>query len=183
MKKGKQIAYTAAGTFVFLLLLDFALMMWQVTPISDVTQYENVIGLRWLRPDLIKHFPKTIPSNAWNPAFFYRAGFWQGGASIELKLQMPAQFMDETSTAYRSKANFRFWEPDRTMTGANKAGRVPYLSRIDKSKKSYESPDSAEKFETFVLSECPPVSLNHGERAGLYIDSINNVITYRAEDW
>ena len=64
MKKGEQIAYTSAGTFVFLILLNVALMMWQLTPIADVTQYENVINLRWLRPDLIQHFPKTIPSDA-----------------------------------------------------------------------------------------------------------------------
>ena len=183
MKKGKQIAYTAAGTFVFLILLDVTLMMWQATPILDVTQYENVIKLRWLWPDLITHFPKTIPADAQNPAFFYRAGFWQGGASIELKLQMPAQFMDDTSAAYGSKANFKPWKSERTMTEANDDDELPFVSRIDKNKKSYQSPDTADKFETYVLRGRPPISLNHGERAGLYIDRINKEITYWAEDW
>ena len=187
MKKGEQIAYTSAGTFVFLILLNVALMMWQLTPIADVTQYENVINLRWLRPDLIQHFPKTIPSDAKNQAFFYRAGFWQGGASIELKLQMPAQFIEETSAAYRSKTNSRVIDSGDSINETNTTRELPYESRITKSKKPDESLDASEKSETFIISERPyrtdPISWNHGERAGLYIDRRHNQITYWAEDW
>ena len=74
----------------------------------------KVLCLRWHRQDLVGHFPEKIPPDAKNAVFYYRAGFLQGGSSIELRVHMPEEFVEEVCSTYEPQAKFIFRGAERT---------------------------------------------------------------------
>jgi hypothetical protein len=119
MKKVAQIFSLLIATVILFILFDIALMMWQLTPVSAVPKYENVKCLRWHRKDLVEHFPETIPSRARDPKFYCRAGFLQGGASIELQLHMPAKFVEDIYETYIAQARSIFNGAEKLPSGVH----------------------------------------------------------------
>ncbi len=176
---------------ILFLLSTTLLMWWQLTPVTNVSKYDKVISNRWHRPDLIQHFPKEIPSNAQNPQFYFRAGFLQGGATIELKLQMPESLVEEIYETYRPKAKFLFNGAEELDRGAENSNMLPkwhfYTSPQIQAERTESLPLLPSDFEVLLLSSQPykidPVSWNHGECSGLSISRKRNEIIYWAEDW
>ncbi len=95
MKKILKFIGFLVAIVIFYYIFDAALMLWQLTPITTASKYQNVMTLRWHDQHLIEHFPGKIPSDAENTRFYYRAGFLQGGSSIELRVKMPTNFVEE----------------------------------------------------------------------------------------
>lgn len=191
MKKVVQIFGLLAAAVVVFILFDIALMMWQLTPISSVSKYENVKKLRWHREALVEHFPETISSRARNPKFYYRAGFLQGGASIELRLQMPAEFIEAARATYTPRAKFIFAGAENLPSGTNNPDILPKWRFFTIPPEQNETPGVPPllppDFEILLLSSYPyksnPTDWNHGESSGISISKKRNEIIYWAEDW
>lgn len=174
-------------TVILFFLFNFALMTWQLTPISDVSKYENVKRLRWHRKDLLEHFPETIPSRIQDPRFFYRAGFLQGGASIELRMELPQREFDTIVKKNRAKAKFILNHLGKAKSGkftgevhfAPKSGfYTVYRAELTDEYQIGPLPDD---FETFCLHI--EGHFNHGESSGISVSKERREIIYWAEDW
>jgi hypothetical protein len=191
MKKVARIFSLIIATAILFILFDIALMLWQLTPVSAVSQYENVKSLRWHRKDLVEHFPKTIPSRAQDPQFYYRAGFLQGGASIELRLHMPAEFVEEVYETYMAKATSIFNGAEKLPNGAHNPDILPkwhfFTFPTDQNETPGAEPLLPQDFEILLLSSHPyksnPTDWNHGESSGISISKKRREIIYWAEDW
>ena len=195
MKKIAKVLIKIVIAVILIAILFFIsttlLMWWQLTPVTNVFKYEKVKSSRWHRPDLIHHFPKAIPSNAQNPQFYFRAGFLQGGATIELRLQMPENFVEDVYTTYRPKAKIVFNGAEELDRGAENPNMLPkwhfYTSPQIKGETTEVIPLLPSDFEILLLSSHPyrkaPVSWNHGDCSGISISRKRNEIIYWAEDW
>ena len=191
MKKAAEILCPIVATVILFILFDIALMAWQLTPITAVFSYENVKSLRWHRQDLVEHFPKTIPSGAQDPKLYYRAGFLQGGSSIELRLQMPTEFVEEVYATYKIKAKSIFNGSEKLPSDENNPNILPkwhfYTFPIDQNETSDLSPLLPQDFKILLLSSYPyklnPTDWNHGESSGISISIKRSEIIYWAEDW
>jgi len=113
-KKKSSVLGFLGGMIILFIVFDALLMAWQLTPITAVSKYRHVKGLRWHRQDLVGHFPEKIPPDAKNAVFYYRAGFLQGGSSIELRVHMPEEFVEEVCSTYEPQAKFIFRGAERT---------------------------------------------------------------------
>ena len=166
-------------------------MLWQLTPISAVSKYENVRKLCWHGKDLVKHFPETIPSRARDPKFYYRAGFLQGGSSIELRLKMPAEFVEEVYTTYTVQAKAIFNAAEKTPSDPYNPLMLPkwcfFTLPPDQNETQGVPPLLPQDFQILLLSSHPyksnPTDWNHGESSGISINKKRSEIIYRAEDW
>jgi len=191
MKKVAQIFSLLIATVILFILLDIALMMWQLTPVSAVSQYENVKSLRWHRKDLIEHFPETVPSRARDLKFYYRAGFLQGGASIELRLHMPAECVEDIYETYRAQAKSIFNGAEKLPSDAHNPNILPkwhfFTFPEDRNETSGVPPLLPQDFEILLLSSHPykpnPTDWNHGDSSGVSISKKRREIIYWAEDW
>lgn len=191
MKKGAQILSLLAATVVLFILFDIALMFWQLTPISAVSKYENVKRLRWHRKDLVKHFPETIPSVARDPRFYYHAGFLQGGASIELRMQLPAESVEEVYATYVRQAKSIFDGARKLPSDSSNPNVLPKWRFFTFPPEQDETPNVPpllpRDFEIMLLSSYPyksnPTEWNHGESSGISISRERSEIIYWAEDW
>ena len=184
--KTVQVIGFIVGTIILYFLFNSALMLWQLTPITKVSKYRNVKNLRWHRHDLIEHFPGKIPSGAQGARLYYRAGFLQGGASIELRIQMPEKFVEKIYATYRPQAMSIFNKTEKFARSSEGPGvppkRVFFTFPFDGHETSGEAPHLPQDFEILPLSP-PPYNLNHGETSGISISRKRREIIYWAEDW
>ena len=191
MKKVAKILGLLAATVILFFLFDIALMLWQLTPIFAVSQYENVKRLRWHRKDLVGHFPETIPSTARNQKFYYRAGFLQGGATIELRLQMPREFVEKIYSTYMLQAKSIFNGAQELPSGSNNPNILPkslfFTFPPEQNETQGVPPLLPQDFEIILLSshayKSNPTDWNHGESSGISISKKRSEIIYWAEDW
>lgn len=191
MSKVIQFFANLAALVVLFVLFEFALIFWQLAHITDVSKYENVKKLRWLREDLIEHFPETIPATAQNPKLHYNGGFLQGGAVIELRLQMPAESIEEIYSTYIRQAKAIYKGVEELSRDADNLNMLPKWHFYTWPPQRNETRDTApllpQDFEIFLLSTKPsksnPTDWNHGESAGISISKKRNEIIYWAEDW
>jgi hypothetical protein len=186
----KFIGFLVAIVIVFY-IFDATLMLWQLTPITTTSKYNNVMTLRWHDQDLIQHFPEQILPNAGNPRFYYRAGFLQGGSSIELRVQMPANFVEEVLTTYRPQAKSIFNGAEKLERGADNSDMLPKWSFVTFPPDENETLGThtllPKDFEILLLSSEPytsnPTDWNHGKATGISISRQRGEIIYWAEDW
>ena len=191
MKKVAQIFSLLIATVILFILFDISLMMWQLTPVSAVSKYENVKSLRWHRKDLVEHFPEKILSRARDPQFYYRAGFLQGGASIELRLYMPAEFVEDIYATYIARAKSIFNGAEKLPSGTHNPNILPkwhfFTFPTDQDEMPGVPPLLPQDFEILLLSSHPyksnPTDWNHGESSGISISKKRSEIIYWAEDW
>ena len=191
MSKVLQFFANLTALVVLFVLFEFALAFWQLAHITDVSKYENVKTLRWLRADLIEHFPDTIPATAQNPKLHYNGAFLQGGAAIELRLQMPAESVEEIYSTFIRQAKAVYRGVEQHSRGADDLNRGPKWHFYTWPPQNNETQDAAsplpQDFEIILLSSKPyhsnPTDWNHGERAGVSISKKRNEIIYWAQDW
>jgi len=191
MKKiGKFIGFLVA-IVIFFYVFDAALMLWQLTPITIASKYQNVMTLRWHDQHLVEHFPEQIPSDAGNPRFYYRAGFLQGGSTIELRVQMPAKDVEKVYASYRPRAEAIFNGGIKLERGTDNPDMLPKWSFFTFPPDENETPGTysllPKDFEILLLSSHPyksnPTDWNHGQSSGISISRQRREIIYWAEDW
>jgi len=186
----KFIGFLAAMVIVFF-IFGAALMLWQLTPITTASKYQNVIALRWHDQGLIEHFPEKIPPNAGNTRFYYRAGFLQGGSSIELRVQVPDNFVESVYAIYRPQAKAIFNGAEKLERGAGNPDMLPKWSFFTFPPDENETPGThsllPKDFQILLLSSHPyksnPSDWNHGQSSGISISRERSEIIYWAEDW
>ena len=191
MNQAAQAVGFLIAAFIAFFLFNIALMSWQLTPISAASMYENVRNLRWHRDDLAEHFPETIPASARNPGFYYRAGFLQGGASIELRIEMPAKFVEDVYATHLPLAKSVFNGNQQLLRGTDEPIDLLKGYFYTFPRTHDESPSSRpllpDDFETLLLSSHPhrsgPADWNRGESRGISISRERREIIYWAEDW
>ena len=191
MSKVIQFFAHLAALVVLFVLFESALVFWQLAHITDVSQYQNVKTLRWLREDLIEHFPETIPATAQNPVLHYNGGFLQGAAVIELRMQMPAESIEKMYSTYMRQAKAIYTGAEQLSRDADDLNRLPKWKFYTWPPQRYETQEAVlllpQDFEIILLSSNPsqsnPTDWNHGESAGISISKKRNEIIYWAEDW
>ena len=175
MKKILKFIGFLVAIVIFFYIFDAALMLWQLTPITTASKYQNVMTLRWHDQHLVQHFPEQIPPNAGNPLFYYRAGFLQGGSTIELRVQVPAKKVEEVYAAYRPKAKAILNGADKLERSAGNPDMLPKWSFFTFPPDENETPGThtllPKDFETLLLSSEPyksnPTDWNHGQASGI----------------
>ena len=175
----------------FFYIFDAALKLWQLTPITNASKYQNVMTLRWHDQNLVKHFPEKIPSDAGHAQFYYRAGFLQGGSSIELRLQLPERDVEEAYAAYVPKAKAIFNESDKLDRGTTNPDMLPKWRFFTFPLGENQTPGThtllPNDFEILLLLSQPyksnPTNWNHGRSSGVSISRDRREIIYWAEDW
>lgn len=191
MRKILKFVGFLSAMVIFFFIFDAAVMLWQLTPITTPSKYQNVIALRWHDQRLIEHFPEKIPPNAGNPRFYYQAGFLQGGSSIELRVQMPDNFVEKVYAIYRPQAKATFNGAVKLEGGANNPDRLLKESFVTFPQDEYDTPGALpllpQDFEILLLSSEPymsnPTDWNHGQASGISISRHRREIIYWAEDW
>jgi hypothetical protein len=191
MKKFLKLFGFLVAIVIFFYIFDAALMLWQLTPITTASKYNNVMTLRWHDQSLIEHFPGKIPSDAKNTRFYYRAGFLQGGSSIELRVKMPTNFVEEVLATYKQKAKAVFNGAEKLDRGTSNPDMLPKWSFITYPPDENETPGTysllPKDFKILLLSSEPyksnPTDWNHGKATGISISRQRREIIYWAEDW
>jgi len=191
MKKILKFIGFLALIAIFFYIFDAVLMLWQLTPITTASKYNNVMTLRWHDQQLIEHFPEQIPSDAENTRFYYRAGFLQGGSTIELRVKVPAKHVEEVYTAYRPKAKIILNGAEKLDRGTSNPDMLPKWSFVTFPPNENEIPGThtllPKDFKILLLSSEPyksnPTDWNHGKATGISISRQRREIIYWAEDW
>jgi hypothetical protein len=178
------------GIFITAIISFFAIYMniaagivlAATTPDSDAADYLEVreqIG----NSELIRHFPPTVPDNATNVKFVYFGGFMQGGAYIQLRLQLPQDEIVKRSEEYHSRAKYKFIGGSWT-DHVNAPNGVPTTHFHTGETEDGSFPNN---YEILVLNAQPEgtsdFQWNHGYSYGVVISLENSEIIYWAEDW
>ena len=139
----------------------------EVTNISEYPSYRK----QGLKPQLISHFPVSIPANAHNVSFYYLPGFLQGAAIMQLRFIAPEAFVNEAfANAKRIGTNI--------MSGTD-AGPHPQLCAGESKPRAL--PD---RFQQFMFNAPQkPEDWNHPDRYGIAFDPAEREMLYWAEDW
>jgi hypothetical protein len=152
------------------------------TPINDVARYEEIRN-SIENSDLIEHFPETIPNDAQVLGFEYFRGFMQGGAYIQLRLQLPPDEIAELSEQFHTRAKYRF-VGGNSNDHTNQPNDIPttffHTSGTDDISFPYT-------YEILMLDAqptgTPDFEWNHGFSYGVAISITDSEIVYWAEDW
>ena len=178
-----RLVGTAAVTLGLFVVFSFVLMSWQGMMITNPRLYEIVLNHRWLATDLIEHFPESIPKSAENVVFYYTGGLLQAGSTLELRVRLSAEAVDEVERNYRPQAIGRF---DAVRKPASDDVTVKILPKLHFQTLPAEAnwalrTAPLEEFETLLLQAPEPVNLNHPKAAGVSIDRARNEVIYWAE--
>lgn len=176
---------------IFFSIFDATLMLWQLTPITNASKYKNVMSFRRHDQHLVEHFPEQIPAVAGLTRFYYRAGFLQGGSSIELRILMPEKEVEEAYATYLPKAKAIFNGDDKLDRSTSNPDMLPkwrfFTFPPDGNDVSGTPPLLPKDFEILLLSSQPyksnPTNWNHGRSSGISISRDRREIIYWAEDW
>ena len=183
IREAVSLLAAAVGLFI---IWNITTTFWQLTRISRVSHYENVLNHRWHRSDLIEHFPESIPETAREVKFHFNAGYLQGGAAIELRVRLPADIIEEIDRTYRPRAKSVFDAAGDPVESNAKADPLPKLSfhtvpfEIDPTSGRFTP--LPEGFETLLLWSPESVNLNHPRGAGITISHQRREVIYWAQD-
>jgi hypothetical protein len=191
MKKFAKFIGFLVAIMIFFFLFDATFILWQITPITNISKYQNIKTLRWYDQTLIEHFPEKISSNARSPRFYYRAGFMQSGSTIELRVQMPVKDLEEVYARYRPQAKAVFNGADKHGQRGDNQQILPkwYFMTFPTDENENLGTHSLLPidFEILLLSAHPyklnPMDWNHGQSSGIGISRHRREIIYWAEVW
>jgi hypothetical protein len=141
---------------------------------TSVAAYASTLK-QWSSTGLVSHFPPSIPPNARNVHFAALPKFLQGGAYIQLRMQLPAseiaairnQLKNATSQVYKGGEKTSFPTTD--------------FRTSDDPKTTFEFPNH---FDLYVLSaKDRSGDWNHGQTSGAAISTTTNEVVYWADYW
>lgn len=158
-----------------------------LVPVTTRYAYQPILKFRWKTEYLIEHFPSKISEKAKDVKFYYRAGLWQGGSTIELRMKLPVSDFDSVVQNYRSRAiiildhlgkpvNIRQEEKDITEIMLH----FFTVSREELTDEYRIGPLPAD-YEIFLLRL--EGSWNHGKTAVIAVNQLKKEVIFRAEAW
>lgn len=138
------------------------------TPVTDISQYEKALA-KWKRgvPDIVEHFPDTIPADAQDVRFYFTPGFLQGDACILLGFRISEEQFNACKAHFSAITTATF--------KANHWHKHEYL---------YHNTETAEWSKDFVVMQFdkdPNTIYEHDNEHGIAINENDNVIVFWAE--
>jgi hypothetical protein len=150
---------------------------------TDITAYESTLK-QWSGSGLVSHFPPSVPARAQNVRFAAFPGFLQGGAYIQLRMQLPAsdieaiedQFKKATTRVYVGGGFFDHYNEDQK----NNLPTTTFHTS-DNPKTTF---DFSTHYKLYVLSaKDHGGSWNHGETSGAAVSTTTTEVVYWADSW
>lgn len=190
-----------ASGFVVLMCWSLEFLESGSTEITDVHRYTQILDdYSKSHPDLVSHFPKSIPADARNIHFSYLPHCLQQGAHVQLRYTLTQAGISELNEYFATKktlsvrggdAEVRVGEAGVHKNTPNMPTTEFYTSeaRIDELGKglkspSYESLIFPEDYEIMVLDPLVNnVDWNHGQSHGVAISKKRSEIVYWMEAW
>lgn len=173
-------------TAMLLPVLSFTLSFWQLQPLEQPRQYTTALTHRWLRADLAEHFPSEIPPAATAIKFRFNAGYLQGGATLELRVRLPAEAVAELERQYRDSALAIFDGSGNQLHGDPEHDVLPkshFFTAAQRADAQFTEPyQLSDDFEILLLRAPLPVNLNHPRGAGIAIDRAHGDVIFWASN-
>jgi hypothetical protein len=189
----KKKTKKAIGLIVFVvLLLSFAAIFMSrcglaLFPVKTRYAYKPILKYRWETKSIVEHFPPKIPDKAKDIRFYYRAGLWQGGTTIELRMQMPEREFDAIVQKHHAQAKLilNHLGKENDTKSEEKGSITPSLKFYTVSRAEltdeYQIGPLPSGYEIFLLHL--EGHWNHGKTAGIAINQLRKEIIYWAEVW
>jgi hypothetical protein len=150
--------------------------------VTDVTEYAE-IRKQFGDQVSVQHFPKVIPSDATEVHFYFIPDFLQGGTSLQLRLKLPPDKIDEQYAQFNPVALRSYIGGDSNIH-ANLPDGMPTTSFSTSGSNVSTFPQT---YEILVLGAepagSPDFKWNHGTSYGIAIDKSASDIVYWLEDW
>ena len=150
---------------------------------TDVAAYGTTLK-EWFSSGLVAHFPANVPPQAQKVRFAAYPGFLQGGAYIQLRMQLPAgeieaiedRLKKATTHVYAGGGFFDHYNEDQKNNWPTTTFRT-----ADNPKTMFDFPTH---YTLYVLSaKNPGGSWNHGETSGVAVSTTANEVVYWADSW
>jgi hypothetical protein len=150
---------------------------------TDVAAYASTLK-QWSGSGLVSHFPATVPPQAQKVRFAASGGFLQGGAYIQLRMQLPLsevqaiedQLKKATTHLYAGGGFFDHYDDDPKNNWPTTTFRTS-----DDPKSTSDFPAH---YTLYVLSaKDHGGSWNHGETSGVAVSKTGGEVVYWADSW
>ncbi|NEQ52931.1 MAG: hypothetical protein F6K11_22795 [Leptolyngbya sp. SIO3F4] len=159
-------------------------------PVTDLERYPDIVNTP--NDPLTAHFPKAIPANAKNVKLYYAPGFLQGGAILQLRMQLPSDEISKVTARFQPKAKRQYVPNGENNSPTEETGpdgiSISYDYKFhtgDVSEKELPSNFPAD-YAIYVLDDtrgAPEYDWNHPEFYGVAINETTSEIVYWMEDW
>lgn len=177
------------GALVGVVIIAYAAVVgyyaWHLRTITDVSEYQELLG-NW-EPTFIQHFPGALPAHAANVRVSYFPGFMQGGAHLQLRVQLPPEEIAGEEERLSQAAVVRFTSGKRPPANAE-SGAVE-----DMPLPRFHTGDQGggmvfpEGYTIYVLSarhgDTYGFPWNHGSTRGIAVSRSRSELVYWAESW
>jgi hypothetical protein len=191
MKRALKWIGPTAGVLVLLGVLGFLglahikkTVKQALEPTVAVEKYGQILT-DWKATGLVDHFPDSIPLQARNVHFSSFPGFLQGGAHVQLRIELPAS---EVKKLYDQATNLakQYHDGGNSTTLINERADGLY-STIPHTLVSGKYVFS-EDYRVFIYDANPYQKgsghdWNHGKSKGVVISLQRNEVIYYAENW
>jgi hypothetical protein len=150
---------------------------------TDVAAYGTMLK-EWSSSGLVAHFPANVPPQARAVRFAAYPGFLQGGAYIQLRMQLPAGEIEAIEDRLKKATTHvytggGFFDHDNEDQKNNWPTTTFHTS--DNPKTTFDFP---RHYKLYVLSaKNLGGSWNHGETSGVAVSKTGNEVVYWADSW
>jgi hypothetical protein len=187
-KTTRNILLIAAATLLLvtgagLIALRSLLHSFPPDETTNPVDYANTLK-QWSPTTLVSHFPPTIPANATNIHFSTFPGFLQGGAWIQLRIQLPPDEIRSLESDFTKQTKRIYTHGGEIFTHLNE-GQTHNLPTTnfytaDNPKSSTAFPPD---YTFYVLKSRNAGNWNHGHSTGVVISTEKKEIIYWADQW
>ncbi|AFZ02268.1 hypothetical protein [Calothrix sp. PCC 6303] len=182
------------GVFLYLLGKGFEE---ETKSTTNISRYKEIFTNFGENAPIIKHFPRTIPTDAKNVKFYFQPGFLQGGTIIRLKMTLPPEKIKSLQAEFRNKAK-RKYIPGDIKNSSPQEEVSPQGIRVNfkydlslgddqnSSEKVDNLPKVPSKYEILVIDDtrgAPKYDWNHSDTYGVAINISSSEVIYFADDW
>jgi len=174
------LAVLAAGFLVFFAVAGFFIMP---STTQRLGAYPK-LRARWNQQH-IAHFPKEMPADATLQKFSHFQGFLQGGAHIQLRLQLPPERIQALHDEFARQCTTSFWGGSK-YSHVSKHDGMPTTNFFTRGSSPLEFPSDYKLMifdRVLTKSERMPFMWNHGSSQGVAISVQRHEIVYWAESW
>ena len=177
---------------LFVVTLSFAAFFvsrcgFALIPVTTQYAYKPILNFRWENRSIVEHFPSEIPEEAKNVEFYYRAGLFQGGTTIELRMQMPQKEFDAIVRNHRTVAILildHLGKPIEARLAAKDSHELSlhfYTVPREEFGDEYQLGPLPGGYQIFLLHL--KGHWNHGKTAGIAVNQTKKEVIYWAESW
>ncbi len=151
--------------------------------ITNTERYKEVRFQVWSKPEIIKHFPDSIPTDAKEVKMIYAPGLIKGSSVLQLRYKLPSIRIEKLLADYQEVAKHKYLGGN-TNDHANQAQGVPTTFFYTNELQEQTFPPT---YQILVLNArdrgTPDFKWQHGDSYGVAIDKFNSEIVYWAEQW